>query len=261
MLMNDSRLQQATFDIKRLLNGKYQLLGLAIIGSTGRGYNHADSDIDVTGIYARSKQQLISLDKIPEHMANGEGSIKAIEVLTWCRQLVRYKPTALELIHSSIFGKYGDDIGLIWLKLDKKLVVDSYANMARGMVKHPKISFKHLTQALYFYLLAKYINSNSDVFPPTDVHRLTTDDLSDKHDRIFEHYRVGITNADGNEVFSTVYECQDFINEYFVGWCEELMIGKDFERKPNPELQFHIERFLNKVYDLTWNTCRGDEWV
>lgn len=255
-LVNERRVlkERAVKEVNELVDGKYRIIQISIIGSVGRGYNHEQSDLDATAIYVLNKRQLCSLKPHPKHITNSDGSVRALEITHWMNQLVDYKPTAIELLIHGFTAEHtgftNSIRGTVWEYLDKVRVADAFATMSRGMMYHPKINFKDMVRAMYFYILAKFIHVNPMVLPPYEVSLLLSVrgliPHREKFMKVFKLYSEGTESSSDIQILNKIWGCEDFVKEVFIPLCEELMVGKDYVTD-NEQLVNYLEMYL-RVY-------------
>jgi predicted nucleotidyltransferase len=110
-----------------------------IVGSTAYGLAHADSDIDILGIFAAPTTDFHGLHRPKESHVTTKPDSTWHEAAKWCRLALACNPTAMELVwltdHEAVTDLGEDLIGIRHAFLSARRVHDAYLGYATQQLR------------------------------------------------------------------------------------------------------------------------------
>lgn len=132
-----------------MTSGDLNVLLSGVVGSTAYGLAHADSDVDVLGVYAADPEDFFGLHPVAESVVDHEPDVTMHEVKKFLRLVMKGNPSVIELLWLPIETyQVMTPLGyeLICLRnelISAKRVRDSYMGYASGQVDRIRNRLTH----------------------------------------------------------------------------------------------------------------------
>jgi hypothetical protein len=174
-MLDSNTIENIKVNLDELSNNRTDLLFTAITGSTCRGLNRPDSDVDMRSVFVPNRKGGNSIVKLPEtYTLTGDNSLESIK--HWCSGLIRCTPDATELLFADdiVYNQQYTDI------INSDLFTEIYSCLPKGnlayMYSKLPSSFhihyakggkpKDLIRAIYFSLLSLHFYLAKKSKPP-----------------------------------------------------------------------------------------------